>query len=310
MIFLKYILYIVCCTLFLTSCGNRDNEQKNGGEQQEIAFHPPEVPAMLSGKERNDYIIGHYWDALDYSDTSGITGSDVVEQAFARYVKLISDSADHASHISGMMDKAKCNPQIFNYFVSLYDKYLYNPNSPLRNETVYISFLEYLIGCDMLDDASRARYNFRLGIARQNRPGEVANDFTFTTETPNGTEQTRNMHSIKADYLIIFFNNPDCTECKRTKEYMCASPIIDSMIHEGSLTVLSVYPDADLEAWRNCTYPEEWINGYDKGQTIANELLYDLKAIPTLYLLDSGKRVLLKDENIEKIEAYLLKKDE
>jgi hypothetical protein len=35
--------------------------------------------------------------------------------------------------------------------------------------------------------------------------------------------------------------------------------------------------------------------------------LYDLKAIPTLYLLDGSKTVLLRDATLEEIEKYLIK---
>ncbi len=38
-----------------------------------------------------------------------------------------------------------------------------------------------------------------------------------------------------------------------------------------------------------------WINGYDKELTVLERELYDLKAMPTLYLLDKDKKVLLKD---------------
>jgi hypothetical protein len=33
--------------------------------------------------------------------------------------------------------------------------------------------------------------------------------------------------------------------------------------------------------------------------------LYDLKAMPTLYLLDKDKKVLLKDAPVEQVEQYL-----
>ena len=33
--------------------------------------------------------------------------------------------------------------------------------------------------------------------------------------------------------------------------------------------------------------------------------LYDLRAIPTLYLLDKNKTVLLKDATLQKVEQYL-----
>ena len=41
--------------------------------------------------------------------------------------------------------------------------------------------------------------------------------------------------------------------------------------------------------------PAKWINAYDDGMVIASESLYNLNAIPSLYLLDTQKRVLVKD---------------
>lgn len=52
---------------------------------------------------------------------------------------------------------------------------------------------------------------------------------------------------------------------------------------------------------------EEWINGYDKKTVIKEKNLYDLKAIPTLYLLDKDKKVLLKDVMVGQIEEYFKK---
>ena len=51
--------------------------------------------------------------------------------------------------------------------------------------------------------------------------------------------------------------------------------------------------------------PSKWINGYDKELTVRNRELYDLKAMPTLYLLDKDKKVLLKDAPVEQVEQYL-----
>ena len=51
--------------------------------------------------------------------------------------------------------------------------------------------------------------------------------------------------------------------------------------------------------------PKEWMCTYDDGQVITKERLYDLRAIPTFYLLDREKRVLLKDAPFRIIEAYL-----
>lgn len=75
------------------------------------------------------------------------------------------------------------------------------------------------------------------------------------------------------------------------------------------LTVLSIYPDANVDEWRKAlpTLPQKhWINSYDDGEHIINKRLYDLKAIPTLYLLDKDKKVVLKDVTLREIEVYFI----
>ncbi|MBO7320662.1 MAG: DUF5106 domain-containing protein, partial [Bacteroidales bacterium] len=42
-------------------------------------------------------------------------------------------------------------------------------------------------------------------------------------------------------------------------------------------------------------YPENWINCHNEDLKIRGENLYDVRAIPSLYLLDREKRVILKD---------------
>lgn len=66
-------------------------------------------------------------------------------------------------------------------------------------------------------------------------------------------------------------------------------------------------PDEELQEWKRhlSDFPKEWINGYDKGLVIKEKNLYDLKAIPTLYLLDQKKIVILKDAPIREIEEHL-----
>ena len=61
-----------------------------------------------------------------------------------------------------------------------------------------------------------------------------------------------------------------------------------------------------MKNWMNGkSTAKEWTNGYDKELVIKNKNLYDLRAIPTLYLLDKNKTVLLKDATLQKVEQYL-----
>ena len=84
--------------------------------------------------------------------------------------------------------------------------------------------------------------------------------------------------------------------------------MIIQLKQEKKLLVLSINPDEELHDCRKHLneFPKEWINGYDKKFTIKEKQLYDLKAIPTLYVLNKEKAVLLKDATTQAIEEYLM----
>ena len=157
-----------------------------------------------------------------------------------------------------------------------------------------------------MEEPDKSRPRFLLDMALKNRPGEVAADFVYTRINGSRGRLLR----ISADYTLLFFNSPDCEDCRRVKGYMAASEHFAGMTGEGSarrprLVILAVYPDEDVEQWRAASYPPCMLNVHDASQAISRQRLYDLKAIPCLYLLDADKRVLLKDATVEQVELYL-----
>ena len=86
-----------------------------------------------------------------------------------------------------------------------------------------------------------------------------------------------------------------------------SSFLINEFSKSNKLKILAVYPDEDLDAWKEhvSVMPKDWINSYDKSVSLKNDEIYDLKAIPTLYLLNKEKKVLLKDATFQQIENYL-----
>ncbi|PXV58865.1 thioredoxin-like protein [Dysgonomonas alginatilytica] len=141
----------------------------------------------------------------------------------------------------------------------------------------------------------------------KNRIGEQATDFSYTL----ASGKTGTLHQVKSDYSLLLFYNPDCHACEETIAGIKASPILSQLIQSKTLTILSFYPDADIAIWKKhlIDIPKDWINGYDKELAVQNKRLYDLKAIPSLYLLDKNKNVLLKDTELTLIEEYLKTKN-
>jgi len=178
----------------------------------------------------------------------------------------------------------------------LADKYLYDPNSPLRNEELYITVLEEQIADPDLEDIYKVAPRERLRMALKNRPGDRAADFSFTTgKGGHGT-----LYGIDADYVLLFFHNLGCPACREVRQgivSVTAREPAAGMLASGKLRIIALYPDTDMAEWvaHANEIPDTWINACDKAQEINEKELYDLRAIPSLYLLDRDKKVILKD---------------
>ena len=105
------------------------------------------------------------------------------------------------------------------------------------------------------------------------------------------------LYDIKSEYLLLLFLNPDCEACKSIVEQLTGDEKLTEMIKSKQIKVLTIYVDEEIELWKKQmkSYPKEWLHGYDATLSMRDSEVYDLNAIPTLYLLDKDKRVILKD---------------
>lgn len=257
---------------------------------------------MLNTPElRADFLIRHYWDNVNFADTNYIHHPDITEQAWADYCDILNHVPLKTAQevMKETIQKTEVERKMFDHITELADKYLYDPNSPLRNEEFYIPVLEAMVASPILSETEKIRPQARLELAQKNRVGTKALDFTYTLAS--GAQGT--LYQIKSDYTLLFINNPGCHACTETIEALKSIPMLSELIKKKKLTILSLYPDEELDEWRKhlSEFPTEWINGYDKSFTIKTKNLYDLKAIPTLYLLDANKKVLLKDATAQAI---------
>ena len=272
-----HILPAICILCFCAcKSGNASSLNKNDVIQDTIkTFTLPAIPPMMTAPEqRADFLVKHYWDNVNFADTNYIHHPEVTEQAW-----------------------------VFTYITDLADKYLYDPNSPMRNEEFYIPVLDAMLASPLLEEIEKVRPKARRELAQKNRIGTKALNFSYTLAS--GAQGS--LYQQQADYILLFINNPGCHACTETIDALKNAPIINRLLGQKKLTVLSIYPDEELDEWRKHLneFPKEWINGYDKKFAIKEQQLYDLKAIPTLYLLNKEKTVLLKDATAQAIEEYL-----
>lgn len=285
-----------------------DNAEATASAKETKAFTLPAIPEMLNTPSlRADYLVKHYWDNFDFKDTASIHAPEVVEQYFVDYITTFPYSSYSqvatALHSFLARTEKESDRRLHNQFIALFEKYLFDPNSPYRNDEYYIPVAEYISTSGQTAESDRLRASFRLQLLKKNRPGETASDFVYT----RSDGKTGRMHHTKSDYTLLLFYNPDCHTCEEIIKTLTHATSINYLIDKGSLRILAIYPDEDIPAWeRHLSHiPPAWINGYDRDSKIKNNALYDLKAIPSLYLLDRDKRVLLKDAEVDIIVNYL-----
>lgn len=286
-------------------------QQPQQGQQPQITYiETPQVPGFITSEvEARQYMAEHYWDKFDFADST-MVDTLKVEPSFARYAELLGrvPSEVVARGVKRMMHAAEVSKPMFELFAEMGEKYIYDPNSPVRNDEAYIAMLEVTSTTPLYDKWERLRPASQLEMALKNRVGTKALDFTYTLKSG----ATGTLYGIKARYVLLFINNPGCPACKQLREQISASPMLTDLINQGVVKVLAVYPDEDLKEWRDYqpNMPEVWINSYDRSLAMRDRQLYDLKAIPTLYLLDDTKTVLLKDcMAVEQVEQTIYYRD-
>lgn len=276
------------------------------------------VPGMYTSREEIiEYAAGHYWDpyfagegATDSVAVLGVRKADL-EQALANYIELQQNLplAEAQKNMSGLFSKveacqrADTSSLFYLRFTEMVERYLYDPNSPMRSEDLFLPFVQKLAECQFTDSLMRTGYRYMARMCALNQAGSVAPDFTFK----DARGRIHSLHGVKADYIMLFFSNPGCDACKVMAEDIDSCPSVSSAIDDGRVALVNIYIDQEIDKWSEYepTYPRSWITGYDWQFTIRTDQSYDVRAIPSLYLLDSGKRIIMKDAPTERVLRYL-----
>lgn len=304
---MRRIAYILMVLLMAVGC--RRAQAPSTVSVPKVYYKVPEAPAMLAGQERiDDFYARNWWRDFDYSDTTQVALTDTAYMVrlfadWATVLERVPDSVGVRS-VEQVMDRASANKKTFEWFVMAAREVLADPNSQWRDDELYMPVLRVRIASPFTDEPTRERLRYRLDILSQNRIGHKANNIRYTLF--DGFEGT--LYGIKAEYTLVFINNPGCEMCRTVREEICASDLLSGYIASGRLKVLAIYPDQDLDEWLNyrSEMPKDWINGYDRECVMRTQGTYNLTAIPSLYLLDKDKTVLIKDAvSIPLIESAL-----
>ena len=304
----KFLPIVLVCLL----CGCAGG----GGKKAPVASVPEfpmvDIPSVLAEpQDRVDYMTEHFWDRFTglsgQTDSASVKGlpSAVVEEKFVFWVTLLKAASVPVMEkaVSQSVDVARADGDaVFGRFLDFADKHLYDPNSPGRNEEAYLALLNRALGGALPNEDMRQRYEYCVSQCSLNRIGQRAADFKFISREG----RMMRLYDVEAPVMLLIFSNPGCPTCALYQENLQKNKPLQDAMRKGSFKVVNIYPDEDIQAWEDYvrTYPAEWVCGRDPlGQLHGG--LYSLRAIPSLYLLDKDKKVILKDASYEEVEIKL-----
>lgn len=289
--------------LCLATCSNQKTSE--AGEPTGVAVATdlplPQVPDSLTDPgARASFLALHFWDAMDWKDRSRSLDTAFMEQSFANYLTVLplADSLGRVNGVDALLHGASADSSAYAFLVSVVDKYLGDPNSPMRDEELYILFLRELTRSPLTDGAMKMRYDHHLEAAMKNRPGMRAADFRLADA--EGRITTLHELAASASKTVVLFYDPDCDHCKETVARLASVRVPEGV----QIAAVDVMGDRDrFEATKN-----EFHSGWRVTfalDPIEDRGLYVLPALPSLYLLNRSAQVLLKDAPIGAITQQL-----
>lgn len=301
---LKLLAISTLIAIIIVSCGSgNSNNKAEMVNTSDTLLTLPKVPQTIADIDKKAiYLVENYWQNYNFADSTKANYKGYTEIPLFQYLSLFKEleelnlTPNFDQLVSQLMS---ASPKIREKFYTLFEYYLYHPNSTIRNDSLYIRALRVAIVSNSFSQLEKERFKFQIRMINLNKVGEKANNFSFIDRD----SKTLSLNNINAKYLVLVLFDPECSHCQIVIEEMKKN----HLFYNKKIKVVAVISDYNEQLFAGGLkmIPKEWIYGADKVGEISSNLLYDLRASPSLYLLDSEKRVILKDALYEDIADYL-----
>lgn len=246
----------------------------------------------------------HYFDYVDFNNKT-LQSSSFLEERMLNYVfgmtlETLDEEANFKRNIDVFCNAMKMVPNKIKRILLLG---LWQQMSDLGNESVanYISET-YLIDIALaLNDQQLVK---DLLLFKRISIGEQASDFSFEIEKDKKiiTKKLSELNGAE-NYIIVFWSST-CSHC--LDEIPQLHDFVKSQ-EKGKVKVLAIGLEEEPNKWKDLTYSyPEFIHVYGKGKwdnEIGND--YGVTATPTYFILDKGKHIIEKPEDIEAVKLFL-----
>jgi thiol-disulfide isomerase/thioredoxin len=292
------------------------------------AMQEPEIPPASQhpgGKYDSlyayRYFKDHYWDDAYFFDErlARTTFFDVkLDQYFDQLVYPDPDSV--IKELDWMLGYASANKEMERFLLVKYINRYLNPKY-MWEDAVYVHLFEKYFSqkeYPWLNEAGKKIIFERAYSMMANLFGSPASDI----DLPDSSGKKIKLYSLKDSFTVVVFWDPTCGHCKETLPKM--DSVYRAKWKKQHVKIYAVAKESDgtrkdwlnfinekkLEGWVHVYYSKAENDARIKNNIPGYSQLYDVQSVPTIYLLDSNKRILAKKipfEQVDEVLAYKLK---
>lgn len=268
-----------------------------------------EVPSFTGDEksvqlQRYYYYKNHYFDNISFQHPALIRTPSIHPRVEGYLDKLVSHIPDSIkTEVDRVLNLMRPNKELFRYFLSeLLNKY--GKTNVIGHDDVAVHIIDQYYLKGHAPWVSEESLQSLKGDADNIRPTMLGNKMPdITTYTENG--RPLRLYDLKADFTILFIWDPECGTCKKFAPDIVAFYEKYKTDNVKVVTICNQAGEKFPKCW-SAIKEKNMINLINTGDEY---LRYHAKVrntkVPKLYILDSDKKILLKDFPADKLaEVY------
>jgi thiol-disulfide isomerase/thioredoxin len=277
-------------------------------KQIEIPDPPKKADGSIDSTFQLRYYRDHFFDNFDLADEAmlrlvKVTYKDKVKEYLERLFVPDPDTITRA--IIKLADKAKKNQETYKYLVW---NCLVNYQNPeiMGLDRVYVNLYDKYYASGEMNFWITDSVKKNLKDYAEKLRGSLVGDQGRNLQMQDQNLQPRAVYDIKKKYTFIFFFDPDCGHCRQETPKLVE--FYNKNKTKFDLEIFAVSADTSMQKMKDFAkeFKTTWItvNG-PRSYTGSYSNLYYAEQTPTLYILDSKKKIIAKKPPIEKLEDFL-----
>jgi thioredoxin-related protein len=247
----------------------------------------------------------HYLDNINLNDERLIYTPIFLEKINSYLDKIISQQPDTIVNEIEKIYSSIENTEVRRFFLeSQFNRYK-QLSIKANQEYIYYKIIEkiYLSGLTPWEDEKRIS---QLKIDLERIKPVLLYQTAPEINLPGISNQDNSMSAMQSDYTLIIFWNFDCPLCSRIIKDINKTV---SSYNYLSIRVYAVCINNDFEKWSSLslkTIPQSWTNTIQLNAS-GPSVVYNISNTPTLYFLDSNKKIIQKNITNAELDKILLK---